>query len=126
MLNSYHFAVCGFYLGVSEGYRNLIPQENIKASSTEYESYHQPWLARLNGQSFWAGSRSDSTPWIQADLGYSTNVSGVVTQGDGRDIPDQSLPDWVTSIKVSTLLASTNDAEVFIKDEAGIDIVSKY
>ena len=61
-------------------------------------------------------------PWVQADIGYQTYVSGVVTQGDGGDGGD----DWISSIKVSTFLMSTNDEEVFVKDGQGEVIVSKY
>ena len=93
--------------------RDVIPDASIQASSTVDSIYHPAWHARLNGDSCWSGR--GATAWIQADIGYQTYVSGVVTQGDGR-VGD---PHWVTSIKVSTFLFSTDDTEVFIKDYMG-------
>ena len=52
---------------------------------------------------------SNHRPWIQADIGYQTCVSGVITQGDGLTIDD----DWITSISVSTFL-TTNGVETFV------------
>ena len=74
--------------------------------------------ARLNGVSCWRGA--GTAPWIQADIGHQTNISGVVTQGDGGVGHEH----WVTKIKVSTFLMSTNDAEVFVADGDGNVIVS--
>lgn len=88
-----------------------IPDENIQASSTKWPSDHPAWRARLNGNSYWVGEGEQ--PWIQADVGYQSYVSGVMTQGDGG-VGD--YPDWVTSIKVSTFSVNTNDTEVFIKN----------
>ena len=87
-----------------------IPNENIQASSV-YGSFYA-WMARLNGN-FWAANLNDVQPWIQADLGYQTYVSGVVTQGDG------SYKNWVTSLKVSTFKMRTNGTEIFVKDPSG-------
>ena len=50
-------------------------------------------------------------PWIQADIGYQTYVSGVVTQGCGNDV----YICWTTKIHVS--ISSTESAPmVFIDD----------
>ena len=113
-------AVCGFYLGMTDGYymyQNSIPDGNIIASSSS--SNYPAWYARLNGESCWVGSGS-ITPWIQADIGHQTNISGVVTQGDGGVGSEH----WITKIKVSTFSLSTDDTEVFVKDGDGNVIVS--
>ena len=94
-----------------------IPDEKIIASAelidqkgTENESGHAR-QARLNGKFCWRAKRSEVKPWIQADIGYQTYVSGVVTQGDG----EVGGPDWVKTMKVSTFFVSENDAEVFVQ-----------
>ena len=97
-----------------------ILNDNIQAASTIDPIYHPAWYARLNGDSCWSGT--GTTAWIQADIGYQTYVSGVVTQGDGA----VGEPHWVTSIKVSTFPVSSEDkdTEVFVKDGDGNHIVS--
>ena len=85
-----------------------IPDERIIASSVW--GSHLAENGRLNGADYWAACKSaHATPWIQADIGYKTFVSGVITQG-GND------EHWVTAIKVSTFLKST-DVEKFVTDE---------
>ena len=100
-----------------------IPNENINAS-TVYREYY-PWKGRLNWENhYWipdSRDKYDSNQWIQADIGYRTNVFGVITQGGG-----DGNQNWVTSIKVSTFLASTSDEEIFIKDEDENQKVSKH
>ena len=97
-----------------------IPDNNIRASS-EYVSRSLSFLAtkaRLNAAesgSYWSPLSQNIEQWIQADIGYQTYVTGVVTQGDGGD----SEHDWVTSFKVSTFLKSLDDQEIFISDEDG-------
>ena len=97
-----------------------IPNNNIQASSTTNSICLLAWYARLNGGSCWSGR--GATAWIQADVGYQTYVSGVVTQGDGG-VHD---PHWVTLIKVSTFPSSSNNesTESFIKEANGTHIVS--
>ena len=96
-----------------------IPDKNIQAS---HEHTNKPAThARLNGPSFWSTYRDtypSVQPWIQADIGYQTPISGVATQGDGGGT------EWVTSLKVSTFSSSTSDVEVFIKDSEGNAMVS--
>ena len=100
-----------------------IPNENINASTVYRNKY--PWRGRLNWEHhYWAprsDDKHDSNQWIQADIGYQTNVFGVITQGGG-----DGNQHWVTSIKVSTFLASTSDEEIFIKDENENQKVSKH
>ena len=100
-----------------------IPDGNIKASSTMYPESpsNQPFQARLNGESCWQALKEEVTPWIQADIGYQTFVSGVVTQGD-RGVGDNLH--WVTSFNVSTFAMSVSDTEIFIEDEDGIPMVN--
>ena len=93
-----------------------IPDENIKASSSH--SNFPAHMARLNAANTWTGFYEDE-PWIQADVGYQTYLSRVVTQGGGRN-------DWVTSFKVSTFVMSIDDLEIFVADESGSALVSIY
>ena len=90
-----------------------IADENV-AASTQFSDRFFPGLARLNRESTWAAAESDLQPWIQADIGYQTNVSGVVTQGEGNI--GESIIDWVTSLKVSTFYMTPNDKEIFVKN----------
>ena len=80
-----------------------IPNEDIQAS--DWYSSRPASNARLNGPSKRGAYDSAENPWIQADLGYQTFVSGVLTQGDGDG---QTNGDWVTSFKVSTFLVNAN------------------
>ena len=106
---------CYDHLGMENG---DIADENIIASSeiTNPQIYN-PWLARLNGDLKWIASNSDPQPWIQADIGYQTTVSGVVTQGEGAN--GGTSIDWIKSIKVSTFYRTTSDEEIFVKDMSG-------
>ena len=105
-----------------------IPDVNIQASN--YYTDREPWRGRLNGLSFWSCEGRFLAPWIQADIGYQTNVSGVITQGDGGDMytngRDGTTVDWVTSLKVSTFLMSDSDQEAFVTDEEGNIKVSVF
>ena len=114
--------VCDEYLGMENG---SIPDESIKASSefinkNKHKGYARQ--ARLNGIYWWRANGTLVEPWIQADIGYQTNVSGVVTQGDGNVGGEK--PDWVSTLKVSTFFMSTNDTEVFVQYSNGTAIVS--
>ena len=106
------------HLGVESD--DIIPDENIKASGT-LNNWHA-WKGRLNGEKFWAENGNKVEPWIQADIGYQTKVSGVITQGDGNQ--QDNTPDWVTTLKVSTFKNSTNEVEEFVKDANGNVTVS--
>ena len=94
-----------------------IPNESIRSSNT-YTIYKAS-DARIGGASKWAASDSAIQPWIQADIGYTTYISGIVTQGDDG----VGLAGWVTTLKVSTFLSSITDDEVFIEDEHGTVMV---
>ena len=88
-----------------------IPDENIKASSV-YSPAFSASNARLNKDyKSWYAATADSQPWIQADIGYQTKVSGIITQGHFVSYP--------TTFKVSTFLSSINDDEVFVKTTSG-------
>ena len=98
-----------------------IPDVNIVASSELHGNY--AWQARLNYRLHTWGAEGNQQPWIQADIGYQTYVSGVVTQGDGKG---DGGDDYVSSIKVSTFLMSSSNEEVYVKDGEGKLIVSSY
>ena len=101
-----------------------IADESIHASSVSlYGGIGYPYHARLNGTLCWRTTLyDDPEPWIQADIGYQTNVTGVITQGDGGVGPKHN---WVKTLKVSTFLNSTNDVQIFVEDEAGQPKVSR-
>ena len=92
-----------------------IPDANIQAVSYDFYPANngrlncEPPGWTLYGPSF-------QSPWIQADIGYQTYVSGVVTQGNGGF---SDVANWVTTPKVSTFEVNTNDAEEFVKDDNG-------
>ena len=90
-----------------------IPDANIQAinSSIDFPARN----GRLSSWPPWTVKDSESNPWIQADIGYQTYVSGVVTQGDGG----YHNPNWVTTLKVSTFEVNTNDPEEFVKYDNG-------
>ena len=94
--------------------------ENGDIPDTSITASHSGHLkGRLQGQN-WYVSMGITDPWIQADIGYQTCVSGVVTQGDGDS---GNLADWVSSFWVSTFQTNTASTEVFIK-ENGVNKVS--
>ena len=91
-----------------------IPDANIQAiaSSIDFPARN----GRLSSLPPWSVRGSESNPWIQADMGYQTYVSGVVTQGDGGF---GNYANWVTTLKVSTFAVNTNDEEEFVTDDYG-------
>ena len=98
-------ADCSDHLGVENG---DIQDENIQASHTDWTHYAHK--GRLNAaSSAWIAPGSNHQPWIQADIGYQTYVSGVATQG--------AYTAWVTSIKVSTFYMTTADTETFVSED---------
>ena len=105
------FLVCTDKLGVENG---DIPDGNFEASS-HTNANHRAFKARLNGASEWSAS-PESSPWIKVDIGYSTSVSGLFTQGGGGN------GGWISKLTVSTFIAA-NYSEVFIKDEKDVDKV---
>ena len=99
-----------------------IPDASIQASS-EYSSLNMhAYNARLNAATGGWAAKND-IPWIQADMGYQTYLSGVITQGDGGH---GGFDDWVTSFKVSTFVMSNNDPEVFVTDTNGSELVGLF
>ena len=58
----------------------FIPDTSLTASSTL--ATYDPAFSRLSSQSAWGAASSDETrPWIQADLGQTMQVQGVITAG---------------------------------------------
>ena len=102
------------YLGMEN---SDIPDANIRVSDGNQKGR----LNTLNPVELTPNQiTSGNDPWIQADIGYQTCVSGVVTQGDGEGGADS---DWVTSFWVSTFQTSATSTQVFIK-ENGVNKVS--
>ena len=86
-----------------------IPDANIVSSDGNQKGrLNTPYAFELTPSQITSGN----DPWIQADIGYQTCVSGVRTQGDG----ETDAPDWVTLFWVSTFQTSTTSAQVFIKE----------
>ena len=83
-----------------------IPDANIMASQGNEKG-------RLNAQIPFYLSRALSDPWVQANIGYQTCVSGLVTQGDGGH---SGADDWVTSFWVSTYQVDLTSTQTFIKE----------
>ena len=67
-----------------------------KLSSSSSRDSYPATKGRLNGRKAWIPSSSDSSPWIQVNLGQLTHVAGVKTQGKADDNQDQ----WVTKYNV--------------------------
>ena len=88
-----------------------IPDENIDAVS--HRDNFVPSLARLDGAggNVWSTYLQVNNPWIEADIGYRTYVSGVVTQGCGNS----AYTCWTTKIRVS-ISSSELAPMVSIKD----------
>ena len=109
-------SACRDKLGVENG---DIPDANFAASDWHTGPYNDfyPHRARLNGSLCWAVNQGTS-PWVQVDIGYTTSLSGLLSQG----YKGKQTDFWITKIKVSTFSAS-GDEEVFIKDENGDDQV---
>ena len=93
-----------------------IPDANFEASHSSTSAHY----ARLNNSpTLWLVDGDISSPWIEVDIGYSTSVSGLLTQGYKWN---RIAEYWITKLKVSTF-TSADDAEVFIKDGNGADKV---
>ena len=95
-----------------------IPDANIQAIASTLRFFPARYGrldSRTDSQPPWTVPGKVSNPWIQADVGYQTYVSGVVTQGDGG----RGDPDWVTTLKVSTFKVNINDTEEFVADDSG-------
>ncbi|XP_033644317.1 lactadherin-like [Asterias rubens] len=83
-----------------------IPDESISVSSSYFA-----WSGRLNGVA-WV-PRFDANCWLEVDLGESTVVSGLITQGD------ETIENWrVTEYKVKYKKMSSSDYED-VKDNNG-------
>ncbi|XP_072051539.1 EGF-like repeat and discoidin I-like domain-containing protein 3 [Amphiura filiformis] len=103
-------AACQEPLGLEDG-RILDSQLN---ASTVWNDNHGPSNARLNRPAqfirntatmttgAWSvGEKyNDTNQWIQVDLGVSTMVTGVLTQGRASNVNDDCCPQWVTKFKV--------------------------
>ena len=101
-----------------------IPDESISASAYRTGKSSRavgrdvdfvPALARLDGIMYWSTSGSEVEPWIQADIGYQTYVSGIITQGCG----DNNYRCYTTTLKVSTYATNVTSSEGKFITESG-------
>ena len=102
----FRFSIVQYYtdrLGVANG---DIPDVNFGVWGVK------PYRARLQGSSYWSLSGSISNPWIRVHIGYSTAVSGLLTQGDGQT---GSSADWIATIRVVVAGSSIRNADDSIK-----------
>ncbi|XP_072048369.1 lactadherin-like isoform X2 [Amphiura filiformis] len=110
-------SVCSDPLGMNN---DDIRDGDIKASAAlvSYEAVH----ARLDGNGAWVAPGGTpfllayKTQWIEANIGYQTHVSGIITQGDAAVF--KTIGSWVSSFKVSYFL-SVNGNEMFVMDQSG-------
>ena len=71
----------------------IIPDNHMTAS-TEYDSYYAAAKGRLNGNNAWcASSCCGSQDWLQVDLGKTTEICGIDTQGLVNDQYKTQLQD---------------------------------
>ncbi|XP_067650638.1 mucin-5AC-like [Haliotis asinina] len=89
--------VCTIPMGV-ENYR-IVGESQLTASSKK-DKAHGPIYARINQETdefagSWVPAPTDKTPWIQVDFLEPKTVSGVITQGSGKD------NSWLETYKVS-------------------------
>ena len=71
----------------------IIPDNHMTAS-TEYDSYYVAAKGRLSGNNAWcASSCCGSQDWRQVDLGKTTEICGVDTQGLVNDQYKTQLED---------------------------------
>ncbi|XP_072048339.1 lactadherin-like [Amphiura filiformis] len=113
--DGFNCSVCSDYLGMESG---EIGDADITASAAIAGTPSKD--ARLNAVGAWEADDS-TVEWIQADIGYQTYVSGVITQGDGGAAGSRN--NWVTSFKVSTFLSTINDTEVFVRNQDGTEMI---
>ena len=111
------FLACTDYLGVENG---DIPDANFNASHAQGSAYN----ARLNEPSAWRVDGSTSGPWIQVDIGYSTNVTGLLTQGKRYSSP--SSENWITKLKVSTFTTTADDELFFSGSDGRVKVNISY
>ncbi|CAG5867752.1 unnamed protein product [Menidia menidia] len=88
--------VCLHGLGVEDG---NVTDFQLSASSSI--GLFTPNNARLNGNSCWMPSGSPTSSWIQANLGQTRKVTGVVIQGCPRN------DHWVTKFKIQHSMDGT-------------------
>nr|XP_054772154.1 lactadherin-like [Lytechinus pictus] len=70
--------VLGEGLGVEDG---RIPDSSLTSSTVIMKGDHAASEGRLNSDSAWVPSDSDTNKWVKVDLGNDTLITGIVTQG---------------------------------------------
>ncbi|KAK5879066.1 hypothetical protein CesoFtcFv8_024411 [Champsocephalus esox] len=88
--------VCLHGLGVEDG---NITDSQLSASSSI--GFYTPNKARLNGNSCWMPSGTATSSWIQANLGQTRKVTGVVIQGCPQN------EHWITEFKIQHSMDGT-------------------
>ncbi|KAK1883605.1 Macrophage mannose receptor 1 [Dissostichus eleginoides] len=88
--------VCLHGLGVEDG---NITDSQLSASSSI--GFYAPNKARLNGNSCWMPSGTSTSSWIQANLGQTRKVTGVVIQGCPQN------EHWITKFKIQHSMDGT-------------------
>lgn len=99
MITSFDTALAGFCFNNAVGVFDpgIIPDNQMTASS-QYSSGYHPCYGGLHGNrgDGWCARRSSSTQdWLQVDLGKTTEICGVATQGDVDG------DEWTTDFKLS-------------------------
>ncbi|XP_038073096.1 retinoschisin-like [Patiria miniata] len=98
---------CADPLGMENG---DIPTDNLFVSDAGPPDYDK-WKARLNYPAAWCARPVDTNQWIRVDLGKSTTVTGLITQG--RSYSDV----WTKTYKVK--YSSDNAAWAYVTDKTG-------
>jgi len=106
---------CAEALGM---YSGLISDSAITASSSANPTTYAPEIGRLHYLSSgsgtggsWASGGNNPYQWLQVDLGNSTRITGVATQGR------QDTSQWVKSYSLSS---SDGQFFEFLKTENGV------
>ena len=97
-------------MGIASGMESReLPDASITASSAQ--AARKPSAARLNGRESWAPAVANGEQYLQVDLGVTSTVTAVLTQGDA------ATNHCVTAY---TLMTSLNGLDwVPVEDEAG-------
>lgn len=90
-----------------------IADDQITASSFRGPSF-EPWDGRLNNDHWWAtNTRNPSDPWIQVNLGLSTLVTGIITQGGW--FTEGWFTEYIMTLQVQ--YGTTEDTLMYISED---------
>jgi len=106
---------CGINtVGISD--KSIIPDGQMTASS-QYSDNYQPFYGRLHGErgDGWCSKTANGDEdWLQVDLGKTTEVCAVATQGDING------NEWITDFKLS--YSSDGNKWTTYKDKNGAEV----